>query len=877
MQFQPAGMPFYVNADTEVVVDPLARPTTVQNVLLGELRKCESLVQRDYRYAHLVAGSSKMPMPMIWSVRNQDELVNDADLAMFKDIAWNEFVKKRFLPTVSEASVCASAASMLEIVRGMNLQRRRFQIMGLHEQVEASEIQLVLHLCQAGITRSDDYRRTANRFRRSDRLYEGFALAVGANVCATAPLTLGAATARYERDLQYEYRKNAIALFVYVLQRHQGEDGLDEDYVARIARLIVVSPSDCPRVAGPAVGGGGGGDDDDRYNGLSNALAVAQHLGEDARDESRALAARLAEHIAQNNTNLGLGRTELQAEMTRLTARYTAELAAIRAQAAQFGSELTEQVNAYHTRLDAQNESMQAWRRELHGEILQVSADVTARQNDHHATVLGLINTRPAGDGARPAAAVSAGQVATEVAAQMNRVETTLAGRLSTVADAAVRNAITVQGGLQDQINGLQAQVAAHRPAAGAPAAGAPADDARLGVVEANVDRAYESLRAIVAGLGLRADATGNDVGATLVDIRSAVTALRTGLGAADNAAAQDALQRIVGFEAAVRSGVQGHTDATLHQNLDALTQYVAALDVGLNVTDSVGVQNALQAIVANQATATAGLAQQAGETAAVDGRVAALEAEVPRLAGALQGYQAELQTLNDHLTGIQRDIAGPGRAAARGGRGGGGSRYDPTARPPVDNDAAMLRRIQEGQMDGAINARIHSMSTAAMDAVIAARIQAMNPADLNAQIDARIAATAPGAPDPTAIDAAVDAAVAAIPADRFTPGINAATGNLDQRIDDAVADSTRDIRRDIDNLRQNLADAVALVRDSVTARPAAGPSTGLDQRVDDLERFVRQMLGPVDYDAFAAGDAPREMRQGEPPTGEGGAAARRS
>jgi hypothetical protein len=188
-----------------------------------------------------------------------------------------------------------------------------------------------------------------------------------------------------------------------------------------------------------------------------------------------------------------------------------------------------------------------------------------------------------------------------------------------------------------------------------------------------------------------------------------------------------------------------------------------------------------------------------------------------------------------------------------------------------------MLRRIQEGQMDGAINARIHSMSTAAMDAVIAARIQAMNPADLNAQIDARIAATAPGAPDPTAIDAAVDAAVAAIPADRFTPGINAATRNLDQRIDDAVATSTRDIRRDIDNLRQNLADAVTLVRDSVTARPAAGPSTGLDQRVDDLERFVRQMLGPVDYDAFAAGDAPREMRQGEPPTGEGGAAARRS
>ena len=178
--------------------------------------------------------------------------------------------------------------------------------------------------------------------------------------------------------------------------------------------------------------------------------------------------------------------------------------------------------------------------------------------------------------------------------------------------------------------------------------------------------------------------------------------------------------------------------------------------------------------------------------------------------------------------------------------------------------------------MDGAINARIHSMSTAAMDAVIAARIQAMNPADLDAQIDARIAATAPGAPNPAAIDAAVDAAVAAIPADRFTPGINAATGNLDQRIDDAVATSTRDIRRDIDNLRQNLADAVTLVRDSVTARPAAGPSTGLDQRVDHLERFVHQMLGPVDFDVFARGEAPSEMRHGDPPT-DGAAAARRT
>jgi hypothetical protein len=100
---------------------------------------------------------------------------------------------------------------MLEIVRDLNLQRRRFQIMGLHEQVEASEIHLVLHLCQAGLIRTDKYRITANRFRRHDKLFEAFGLAVGAFVCASAPFTLGAATTRYERDLQYEYKKHTTA------------------------------------------------------------------------------------------------------------------------------------------------------------------------------------------------------------------------------------------------------------------------------------------------------------------------------------------------------------------------------------------------------------------------------------------------------------------------------------------------------------------------------------------------------------------------------------------------------------------------------------------------------------------------------------------
>ena len=241
------GSLFYVNAGLETIVDPLG-PPVIQNQLLDELRKCDHLVQLDLRYAQMVAGASKMPMNMIWVARNQDEPVSDTDLAAFKDLAWNEFVKKRYLSSVAGTStVSDTAASMLEIVREMNLQRRRFQIMGLHEQVEASEIHLILHLCQAGILRTDRYRTTANRFRRHDKLFEAFGLAVGAFVCASAPFTLGAATTRYERDLQYEYKKNATALFVYVLQQNNlgmNAPALEEDYVARIARLIVVWPDD---------------------------------------------------------------------------------------------------------------------------------------------------------------------------------------------------------------------------------------------------------------------------------------------------------------------------------------------------------------------------------------------------------------------------------------------------------------------------------------------------------------------------------------------------------------------------------------------------------------------------------------------------------
>ena len=244
------GGSFYTSTESEVLIDPFVSPPQMQSQLTGELTRYEDLVRRDFRYAHLVAGASKMPMNMIWVSRNQGGDVNDQDLAALRDVAWTEFVKKRFLPSVAEgSSVAEAAASMLEIVRSMNLQRRRFQIMGLHEQVEASELQLVIHLCQAGLLHTGDYRVTANRFRRHDKFFEAFALAVGAFVCSSAPFTMGVATTQLNRSLQFEYKKQTTALFVYVLQENrslvnQTGFGFDEDYVARIARFIIVSQDD---------------------------------------------------------------------------------------------------------------------------------------------------------------------------------------------------------------------------------------------------------------------------------------------------------------------------------------------------------------------------------------------------------------------------------------------------------------------------------------------------------------------------------------------------------------------------------------------------------------------------------------------------------
>lgn len=291
---------FYVDHALETIVDPILQPAA-QPKLLDELRRYEDLMHLDLRYAKLVAGASKMPMNMVWVARNQDDSVSDVDLASLRDVAWNEFIRKRFLPAIpSSATIGEATASMLEIVQQMNLQRRRFQVMGLHEQVEACEVHLILHLCQAGILHADDCRKVANRFRRSDKLFDAFGLAVGAFVCASAPHTLGAATTRYERDLQFEYKKNCTALFIYRLRNSPGatvNDGFEDDYVGRISRLIVLGERAI------AVGPSSSTDGDDHpfhVSSVLNIVATAQNKA----DQAFVDLLRMKDEIQANNTLL---------------------------------------------------------------------------------------------------------------------------------------------------------------------------------------------------------------------------------------------------------------------------------------------------------------------------------------------------------------------------------------------------------------------------------------------------------------------------------------------------------------------------------------------------------------------------------------------
>lgn len=253
-----------------------------QNTIRRKLKQNETLRALDLRYAILVAGASKMPMSMVWVPKNMDSGMSNSDRAIYKNIAWNTFVRDRFLDappakddeprsiladvgdenkSKKSKSIVEISQSMLQIVEKMNLEWVQFQLMGLHEQVEASELNLVIQLCQSGIIPgvSKDFSRIVYKLRRMDLFYEVFALAVGGYVCAHAPYTMGAASTRYERDLQFKYKRENTNMLAILLKQNMHalfrNDELGIDYIEDISSLSAVRR----RVADAKASDGGDG------------------------------------------------------------------------------------------------------------------------------------------------------------------------------------------------------------------------------------------------------------------------------------------------------------------------------------------------------------------------------------------------------------------------------------------------------------------------------------------------------------------------------------------------------------------------------------------------------------------------------------------
>lgn len=248
------GPAFTSDASPHVIIDTEEKHPTkgIQTVLKKRIRQNEDLRQRDLRYAILVAGAAKMPMHMVWVPANRETAPTEKDHAVFKNTSWTNFIRAYFTGAIEDnddtenIKVKDVTENMLNVLEELNLEWVRFQPMGLHEQVQASELNLVVQLCQAqiipGVTK--DFNVIIRKLRRMDLFYEVFALAVGGYVCAHAPYMLGAATTRYERDLQFQYKKENTNMLILLLKQNMHvlfqNDELGIDYCADVADLITV-------------------------------------------------------------------------------------------------------------------------------------------------------------------------------------------------------------------------------------------------------------------------------------------------------------------------------------------------------------------------------------------------------------------------------------------------------------------------------------------------------------------------------------------------------------------------------------------------------------------------------------------------------------
>ena len=229
------GGTFYNDAVAINVNQPNATldPTTVADAMT----RFQPLYDWDLAYCQAVEGAALESN--LWVVRNKDKLhLSDADLVQFKNVAWNEVILKRFLPS---QSTVAPGASLLDIVRQLNLTYHSVEVRGLHPKVEAAEKQIAMALMQRKLVPfSPDVDMVALRLRRSPTLSRFFANAVGCKVCALTGHTPGLSKTQYNADLDYVYKQEGMLFLVEALTRCRLETAPQIDYVAELSKLIFI-------------------------------------------------------------------------------------------------------------------------------------------------------------------------------------------------------------------------------------------------------------------------------------------------------------------------------------------------------------------------------------------------------------------------------------------------------------------------------------------------------------------------------------------------------------------------------------------------------------------------------------------------------------
>ena len=248
-----SGLFFYDQASSGVIYDPYTPPAP-QASLQDTMRTFDRLFELDMRYAFILAGAASMPVEHHTVVVRNDTLHGGAltqnDVLRCHDAAWSNVVRRRFLMS-EDGTASHIQRGMLELVQALNLELKRFVVMGLHSRVEAAEAQVVQTLMLSQhLDPRWDIRSTATRLRRSDRIFTVFANAVGAHVRCNNSMALGAGESQYARSIQFATRDRYLkdlrewlkSMGTAELATHLSSiDGTD--YVDQLNRMRIVEPS----------------------------------------------------------------------------------------------------------------------------------------------------------------------------------------------------------------------------------------------------------------------------------------------------------------------------------------------------------------------------------------------------------------------------------------------------------------------------------------------------------------------------------------------------------------------------------------------------------------------------------------------------------